>query len=94
MAKTLVVLHGSLFPYQTVQNFCNSQGVSPDSADITTEPASISGGANYSKAVVLCSKADAAVLGAVAKLLTPGASVEVQLHQEQVRFTPCSQRVV
>lgn len=84
MAKTLVVLHGSFFPYQTVQDFCKSHDVASDSADITTEPTALGGGAKYSKAVVLCSQADAAVLGAVAKLLTPGASAAVQLQQEQV----------
>jgi len=81
--RTLVVLHGSLFPYQTVQEFCQSHGVAAESADITTEPAAIAGGASYSKAVVLCSRADPAVLGAVAKRLTPGSTVAVQLHKEQ-----------
>jgi hypothetical protein len=83
MANTLVVLHGSLFPFQTVQDFCKSHDVASDSADIITEPTALGGGAQYSKAVVLCSQADAAVLGAVAKLLKPGASVAVQLQQEQ-----------
>lgn len=85
--KTLVVLHGSLFPYQRVQDCCSSHNVSAEHADITTQPAAlVAGGSKYSKAVVLCSSsADASLLGAVAKLLTPGSSVAVQLHQEQVR---------
>jgi hypothetical protein len=83
MAKTLVVLHGSLFPYQTVQEFCSTNNVSAHDADVTTEPASLQAGSKYSKAVVLCSTADAAVMGAVVKLLSPGSSVAVQLHQEQ-----------
>lgn len=82
VANTLVVLHGGLFPYQSVLDFCKSHDVAPDSADITTEPTAL-GGAKYSKAVVFCSQADAAVLAAVARLLTPKASVAVQLQQEQ-----------
>jgi hypothetical protein len=89
MAKTLVVLHGSLFPYQTVQEFCSTNNVSAHDADVTTEPASLQAGSKYSKAVVLCSTADAAVMGAVVKLLSPGSSVAVQLHQEQVGCRPC-----
>ncbi len=88
MAKTLVVLHGSLFPYQTVQDFYSTHHVSAEDADITTEPAALAG-SKYSKAVILCSKADAAVLGAVAKLLSPGSNVAVQLQQEQVRPAAC-----
>lgn len=80
-----MVLHGGPFPFQSVQDFCQSHGVAPENADITTEPAAIAGGASYSKAVVLCSQADPAVLGAVSKRLAPGSTVAVQLHKEQVR---------
>lgn len=85
--KTLVVLHGSVLPYQTVQECCSAHNVSAEHADITTQPAAlVAGGSKYSKAVVLCSSSvDAALLGAVAKLLTPGSSVALQLHQAQVR---------
>jgi hypothetical protein len=89
MAKTLVVLHGGLFPYQTVQEFCSTHNVSAHDADVTTEPAALQAGSTYSKAVVLCNTADAAVMGAVAKLLSPGSSVAIQLHQEQVGCRPC-----
>lgn len=85
-SRTLVVLHGGPFPFQSVQDFCQSHGVAPENADITTEPAALAGGgASYSKAVVLCSQADPAVLGAVSKRLAPGSTVAVQLHKEQVR---------
>lgn len=87
-----MVLHGSLLPSQAVQECLATHSAAPDAhVDITTDPAAAAaaaGGASaasYGKAVVLCSHADAAVLGAVAKLLAPGASVAVQLHKEQVR---------
>jgi hypothetical protein len=87
--RTLLVLHGPLLSYQALQDLCSSHGVAPDSTDITTEPAALAAGgaaaaAKYSKAVVVCSQADVAALGAVAKLLAPGAAVTVALQSEQV----------
>lgn len=86
--RTLLVLHGPLLSYQAFQDLCNSHGVAPDSTDITTEPAALAAGgavaaAKYSRAVVVCSQADVAALGAVAKLLVPGAGVTVALQREQ-----------
>jgi hypothetical protein len=89
--RVLVVLHGSGLPFSGLHSLISAHGVAPDSADITTEPATLvaaggaSAAASYSKALVLSSAADAAVLGAVAKLLQPGGSVVVQLQGQQVR---------
>lgn len=89
--RTLLVLHGPLLPYQLLEDLCKSHGVAPDSADITTEPAALAAGgaAKYSKAVVFCSQADVAALGAISKLLAPGASVTVALQSEQVNTPAC-----
>lgn len=91
-----MVLHGNtVLPYQALQSFCESQGVRSDSADISTDAAANAGGdsSTYSKALVLCSSnADPAILGAVAKRLTPGSTVAVQLHKEQVRVCAWERR--
>eukprot|EP00879_Flechtneria_rotunda_P004659 GHRR01004920.1.p1 GENE.GHRR01004920.1~~GHRR01004920.1.p1 ORF type:complete len:281 (+),score=88.56 GHRR01004920.1:62-844(+) len=86
MERTLVVLHGSCLPLAQVQTALNKQNIASESADITTDPAH-STAAGYGRAVLLCSQADAAVLGATSKLLRPGACVVLQLigsEQEDV----------
>lgn len=88
-ARTLVVVHGSGLPLTDLQSLISSHGVTPDSAEVTTEPAALAAtgtaAAAYSRALVLSRSADAALLGAVAKLLQPGSSVIVQLQGAQVR---------
>lgn len=79
MERTLVVLHGSV-PLAAVQSLISEQGISADQADVTTDPSSSTGTSGYARAVCVGSKADAVLLGAVAKLLKPGAKALLQLH--------------
>lgn len=84
MASTLVVLQGSCLPLSSLETLITQHGVSPGSADITTDPARcLTSG--YGRAVLVLSNADPAVLGPACKLLKPGASVVLHLPQaEQV----------
>jgi hypothetical protein len=79
MERTLVVLHGNV-PFAAVQSLISEHGISADQADVTTDPSSSTGTSGYAKAVCVASKADPVLLGAVAKLLKPGAKALLQLH--------------
>jgi hypothetical protein len=79
MERTLVVLHGSV-PLAAVQSLIIEHGISADQADVTTDPSSSTSTSGYARAVCVASKADPVLLGAVAKLLKPGAKALLQLH--------------
>lgn len=79
MERTLVVLQGSV-PLAAVQSLISEQGIPADQADVTTDPSSSTGTSGYARAVCVASKADPVLLGAIAKLLRPGAKALLQLH--------------
>jgi hypothetical protein len=79
MERTLVVLQGSV-PLAAVQSLISEQGIPADQADVVTDPSSSTGTPGYARAVCVASKADPVFLGAVAKMLKPGAKALLQLH--------------
>eukprot|EP00775_Hariotina_reticulata_P005849 gene5849-6090_t len=76
--RTLVVVHGPAVPLSALDSLIKEQDVAVDAADITTDPAGCTS-SMYSRAVVLASHADPAVLGATSKLLSPGSSISIRL---------------
>jgi len=83
--RTLVVVHGAALPLSALESFMKDQDVAVDAADITTDPAACTSSI-YSRAVVLASHADPAVLGATSKVLSPGSIITIRLlGPQQVR---------
>lgn len=84
MASTLIVVQGSCLPLGSLQALIAQHNITQDSADITTDPASCTT-TGYGKALLVLSHADPAVLGAVCRILKPGAEAVLHLpRMEQV----------
>lgn len=91
MHRTLVALHGSC-PLSSLQSLISEHCASADQADVTTDPGSSTATASYSRALCIISQPDPAVLGAVAKLLKPGAQAVLRLHAGSEVMTMVTQQ--
>eukprot|EP00878_Enallax_costatus_P005198 GHUV01005462.1.p1 GENE.GHUV01005462.1~~GHUV01005462.1.p1 ORF type:complete len:291 (+),score=77.83 GHUV01005462.1:83-874(+) len=78
MASTLIVFQGSCLPLGAFQALMSQNDIAQDSADITTDPTRCTT-SGYGKALMVLSHTDPTVLGAVCKLLKPGATVVLNL---------------